>query len=53
MERRNYPLEKRIGGLKMKKIYTEKGLDKLIKIYGFEHKKVIKYAKGLDKQEKV
>lgn len=37
----------------MKKIYTEKGLDKLIKIYGFEHKKVIKYAKGLDKQEKV
>lgn len=37
----------------MKKIYTEKGLDKLIRIYGFEHKKVIKYAKGLDKQEKV
>ena len=37
----------------MKKIYTEKGLDKLIRIYDFEHKKVIKYAKGLDKQEKV
>lgn len=38
---------------KMKKIYTEKGLDELIRIYGFEHKKVIEYAKRLDKQEKV
>ena len=37
----------------MKKIYTEKGLDKLIRIYGFEHRKVIEYAKRLDKQEKI
>lgn len=35
----------------MKK-YTEKGLDSLIRIYGFEHKKVIKYAKGLEKEVK-
>lgn len=33
----------------MKK-YTEQGLDSLIRIYGFEHKKVIKYAKKLDKR---
>ena len=33
----------------MKK-YTEAGLDKLIRKYGFEHKKVIKYAKKLDKR---
>lgn len=37
----------------MKKAYTEKGLDKLIKVYGFEHKKVIKYAKKLDKQKRI
>lgn len=37
----------------MKKIYTEKGLDKLIRVYGFEHKKVIAYAKRLDKQAKM
>lgn len=37
----------------MKKIYTEKEFDRLIKAYGFENKKVIKYAKRLDKQERV
>lgn len=36
----------------MRKVYTEKELDRLIKIYGFEHKKVITYAKRLDKQAK-
>ena len=47
-------LKRGIKGIdKMKKIYTEKGLDELIRIYGFEHKKVIEYAKRLDKQEKV
>lgn len=34
----------------MKKRYTEKELDRLIRMYGFENKKVIKYAKKLDKQ---
>lgn len=37
----------------MKKIYTEIELDNLIRKYGFENKKVIAYAKRLDKQEKV
>jgi hypothetical protein len=37
----------------MKKIYSEIELDNLIREYGFENKKVIKYAKRLDKQEKV
>lgn len=37
----------------MKKVYTEIELDNLIRKYGFENKKVIKYAKKLDKQEKV
>lgn len=37
----------------MKKVYTERELDALIRVYGFEHKKVIEYAKRLDKQEKV
>lgn len=37
----------------MKKIYTEKELDALIRGYGFEHKKVIAYAKRLDKQARV
>lgn len=36
----------------MKKIYTEKGLDELIRIYGFEHKKVIEYAKGLTNKKR-
>lgn len=31
----------------MKKIYTEKGLDELIRIYGFEHKKLLNTQKGL------
>lgn len=37
----------------MKKVYTEIELDNLIRKYGFENKKVISYAKRLDKQEKV
>mgnify|MGYP006954137879 FL=1 len=37
----------------MKKVYTEIELDNLIRKYGFENKKVIAYAKRLDKQEKV
>ena len=37
----------------MKKIYTEKGLDELIRIYGFEHKKVIQPEKRIEKQEKI
>lgn len=37
----------------MKKVYTERELDALIKVYGFEHKKVITYAKRLDKQARV
>lgn len=37
----------------MKKIYSEIELDNLIREYGFENKKVIAYAKKLDKQEKV
>lgn len=37
----------------MKKVYTEIELDNLICKYGFENKKVIEYAKRLDKQEKV
>lgn len=53
-ERGNPAVERGIKGVdKMKKIYTEKGLDELIRIYGFEHKKVIEYAKRLDKQEKI
>lgn len=36
----------------MKKIYTEIELDNLIRKYGFENKRVIAYAKRLDKQEK-
>lgn len=36
----------------MKKKYTEQKLDDLIRFYGFEHKKVIKYAKKLGKQER-
>jgi len=36
----------------MKKVYTEIELDNLIRKYGFEHKKVIAYAKRLDKQAK-
>lgn len=41
------------GVAEMKKIYTEIELDNLIHKYGFEHKKVIRYAKRLDRQEKV
>lgn len=37
----------------MKKVYTEIELDNLIRKYGFENKKVIEYAKRLDKQEKM
>lgn len=37
----------------MKKIYTEIELGNLIRKYGFENKKVIKYAKCLDRQAKV
>lgn len=37
----------------MKKVYTEKELNALIRVYGFEHKKVIVYAKKLDEQAKV
>lgn len=36
----------------MKKIFTEKELDRLISIYGFEHKKVIAYARQLEKKNK-
>ena len=53
-ERRNKKAERRIKeGVKMKKVYTERELDALIRIYGFEHKKVIAYAKRLDKQARV
>ena len=48
--RRDFKLE---GAFEMKKIYTEIELDNLIRKYGFENKKVIAYAKRLDKQEKV
>lgn len=34
----------------MKKKYTEETLNMMIRKYGFENKKVIKYAKRLDKQ---
>lgn len=37
----------------MKKIYTEIELNILIRKYGFENKKVIAYAKRLDRQEKI
>lgn len=37
----------------MKKVYTEKEFDALIRVCGFEHKKVIAYAKRLDKQARV
>lgn len=37
----------------MKKVYPEIELDNLIRKYGFENKKVIKYAKCLDRQAKV
>lgn len=37
----------------MKKVYTEIELDNLIRKYGFENKRVITYAKRLDKQGKV
>lgn len=36
----------------LKKKYTNDGLTALIRKYGYEHKKVIRYAKRLDKISK-
>lgn len=53
-ERRNPSAERAVErGVEMKKVYTEIELDNLIRKYGFENKRVIAYAKRLDKQEKV